>query len=105
MSHGLVDVFAFQEALLIEAVFGLVILTMIWVGFRRWLQHKEKLGRLMADQNAELAAQYGAQMERVEARLQSMEQIVGGGGVRAAAAINGPSTDARPVQIAKDDEA
>jgi len=105
VSHGLVDVFAFQEALLIEAVFGIVILTMIWVGFRRWLQHKEKLGRLMADETAELAAQYRAQMEQVEARLQSMEQIVGGGRFPTAAAIDGPATDPRPGQIATDDEA
>ena len=80
MGHGIVDVFAFQEALLIEAVFGIALLTMIWLGFRRWLQHKEKMGRLLADRTAELAAQNGAQMERVEARLNAIEQIVTDGG-------------------------
>ena len=68
MGHGIVDVFAYQEALLIEAVFGVAILTMIWVGFRRWLQHKEKMGRLFAEQTA--------QMERVEARLEAVEQTL-----------------------------
>jgi hypothetical protein len=37
VSHSIVDVFAYQEALLIEAVFGIALLAMIWVGFRRWL--------------------------------------------------------------------
>jgi hypothetical protein len=80
VTHGIVDVFAFQEALLIEAVFGIALLTMIWVGFRRWLQHKEKMGRLIAEQVAERAAQQGAQ--RVEARLNAVEQIVTDGGVQ-----------------------
>ena len=75
MAHGMIDVFAFQEALLIEAVFAVVILTMVWVGFRRWLQHKERMGRLIADQTA--------QIERVEERLKSIEQIVGDGGIKA----------------------
>jgi hypothetical protein len=82
VTHGIVDVFAFQEALLIEAVLGIALLTMIWVGFRRWLQHKEKMGRLIAEQVAERATQQGAQMERVEARLNAVEQIVTDGGVQ-----------------------
>jgi len=72
----IVDVFAFQEALLIEAVFGVAILVMIWVGFRKWLQHKERMGRLIADQNA-------AHIARVEQRLEAVEQIVSEGGVKA----------------------
>ena len=76
MNHGIVDVFAFQEALLIEAVFGVVILTMLWIGFRRWLQHKERMGRLIAEQNA-------AHIARVEERLEAVEQIVGEGGAKA----------------------
>lgn len=80
MHHGIVDVFAFQEALLIEAAFGIALLTMVWVGFRRWLQHKEKLGRLIAEQTAERAAQHDARMERVEARLKVIEQIATDGG-------------------------
>lgn len=76
MSHGIVDVFAYQEALLIEAVFGVVLLTMIWVGFRKWLQSKERASRLVADQTAEHHAQFGALIERVEARLNAIERIV-----------------------------
>lgn len=76
MNHGIVDVFAFQEALLIEAAFGIALLTMIWVGFRRWLQHKERLGSLIAEQTAERAAQHRAEIEGVEARLKAVEQLV-----------------------------
>jgi len=94
VSHGIVDVFAFQEALLLEAVFGIALLTMIWVGFRRWLQHKEKMGRLMAEQAAERAGQHGAQMARVEAQLNAVEQIVIDGGVHPAAQLGAPSDEA-----------
>jgi hypothetical protein len=80
VKHGVVEVVAYQETLLIMAVFGIVVLAMIWVGFRRWLQHKENMGRLIANQTAELAAQNGAQMERVEARLNAVEQKVSDGG-------------------------
>jgi hypothetical protein len=65
VNHGIVDVFAFQEALLLEAVLGIALLTMIWIGFRRWLQFKERMGRL--------------QIEHVEARLRALEQIVTNG--------------------------
>jgi len=75
VNRGIVDVFAFQEALLIEAVFAVVILTMVWVAFRRWLQHKERMGRLIADQTA--------QIERVEERLKSIEQMVRDGDAKA----------------------
>lgn len=91
MSHGIVDVFAYQEALLIEAIFGIALLTMLWVGFRRWLQHKEKMGRLVANQTAERSAQYGAQMERVETRLNAIEQILTGG-AETAEQIEAPTT-------------
>jgi len=80
VDHGIVDVVAFQEALLMEAIFGIALLAMIWVGFRRWLQHKERMGRLIAEQTAERAAQYGAHIEGVEARLKVIEQIVTDGG-------------------------
>jgi len=98
VNHGIVDVFAFQEALLMEAVFGVALLTMIWLGFRRWLQHKEKMGRLIAEQTAERAAQNGAQMERVEARLKAVEQIVTDGGVQTAPQIEAPGTNPLPTQ-------
>lgn len=83
MATPIVDVFAFQEALLIEAVFGIALLTMLWVGFRRWLQHKEKMGRLIGEQNA-------ADIARVEERLKAVEQIVSDGGVHTAAQIEAP---------------
>ncbi|HEX5258210.1 MAG TPA: hypothetical protein VFW35_05450 [Sphingomicrobium sp.] len=92
MNHGIVEAFAYQEALLIEAVFGIALLAMIWVGFRQWLQHKEKMGRVIAEQTAERAAQYGAHMERVEARLKMVEQSVTDGGVATAARIDPPGT-------------
>ena len=89
MATPIVDVFAFQEALLIEAVFGVVILTMLWVGFRKWLQHKERMGRLIAEQNA-------AHIARVEERLEAVEQIVGDGGVQTAAKIEAFPPSSRP---------
>ena len=98
MNHGVVEVFAYQETLLIMAVFGIALLAMLWVGFRRWLQHKEKMGRLIAEQAAERAAQHGAQMERVEARLKMVEQIVTDGGAPAAAQIDAPGTNALPTR-------
>jgi hypothetical protein len=81
VDRGIVDVFAFQEALVMEAIFGIALLATIWVGFKRWLQYKEKLGRLIAEQAAERSAQYGARMERVEARLKAVEEIVTVSGV------------------------
>jgi hypothetical protein len=93
VDHGIVDVFAFQEALLIEAVFAVTILVMVWAGFRRWLQHKERMGRLIADQTAERAAQYGAHIERVEERLRAVEQIVADAAVQPAGQIGAPGTD------------
>ena len=81
MNHGIVDVFAYQEALLVMTIFGIAVLAMIWLGFRRWLQYKEKMGRLIADRTAERAAQYGAQMERVEARLDTIEQSLTPGAI------------------------
>lgn len=98
MSRGIVDVFAFQEALLMEAVFGIALLTMIWVGFRRWLQHKDRMGRLIAEQTAERAAQYGAQMERVEARLKAVEQSVTDAGAESAAQIDAARTSPLPTR-------
>ena len=70
MKHGLVEVFAYQETLLIMAVFGIAILAMIWVGFRRWLQSRERAHQLLSEQ----AAQFGALVERVEARLNAIKK-------------------------------
>ena len=55
--------------------------------FQRWLQHKEKMSTLIANQTAERAAQYAAQVERIEARLRVVEQIVTDGGAQTAAQI------------------
>lgn len=92
MHHGIVDVFAFQEALLIEAVFGLALLTMIWIGFRRWLQSREKIGRMSTEQ-----------MERIEARLNTIEQLVTPRAARTDAQIEAPSADPLPNPILKDE--
>jgi hypothetical protein len=100
LSHGIVDVFAYQEALLIEAVFGIALLAMIWVGFRRWLQHKEKMGRLIAER----AAQYGARIEHVEARSEAVEQIVTDVGVQKEAQIDARQTSPLPEPDLKGDE-
>ena len=55
--------------------------------FQRWLQHKEKMSQLLANETAEKAAQYAAHVERVEARLRVLEEIVTDGGVQTAAQI------------------
>ena len=88
MDRGMIDVFAFQEALLIEVILGITILVMIYAGFRRWLQYKERMGRLIAEQTAERAAQYGAHIERVEERLKALEQTIAGQGAEEAAQID-----------------
>ena len=104
MGHGIVDVFAYQEALLIEAVFGIALLTMIWVGFRRWLQYKERTSRLIAEQTAERDAQDGAYMARVEARLKAIEEIVIDGGAKTAAQIDAVPTHPLLDPTSKHDE-
>jgi hypothetical protein len=101
----MVEVFAYQETLLIMAVFGIAILAMIWAGFRRWLRHKERIERLIAEQTAERAAQNDARMDRVEARLKSVEQIVTDGGAQAPTQIDALPTRPLPNPILKSDEA
>ena len=66
--------------------------------FQRWLQHKEKMGQLIASQTAEKAAQYASHVERIEARLQVVEQIVTDGGVQTAAQIEA----LRPRRLSRD---
>ena len=92
MGHGMVEVAAFQEALLIEAVFGIALLAMIWAGFRRWIHHKEQMGRLSAEESAERAAEYRAHIERVEAQLKVLEQMVGARAAPAIAPVDGTAT-------------
>jgi len=55
--------------------------------FQRWLQHKEKMSQLIANETAEKAAQYASHVERIEARLRVLEEIVTDGGVQTAAQI------------------
>ena len=104
MNHSVVDVFAFQEVLLIEAIFGIILLVMAYRGFRRWVQYKENVGQLIAEQTAEWAAQYGAHMERVEARLNAIEQIVTDGGAPTAVQIDALRTNPPPEPVVNADE-
>lgn len=83
MAHGAVEVVAYQETLMIMAVFGIAVLAMIWAGFRQWLRHKETSARHSDERTAEYAAQFRAQVERVEARMQAIEQMVTNGADRA----------------------
>lgn len=76
MKNGFVEVVAYQETLLIIAVFGLAILAMIWIGFRRWLQYKERMDRLLIQQAVEEDGHLSVYMQRVEARLNTIEQIM-----------------------------
>lgn len=47
----------------------------------RWLKHKERAMELMADRTAEKAAQYAAQVERLEQRMRVLERIATDRGV------------------------
>lgn len=96
MDHTMIDVFAF--------IVAITVLAMIYGGFRRWLQYKEKMGLLIAEQTAERAAQYGAHMERVVTRLKVLEQIVTDGGLETAAQIDALRTNPLPDPISKRDE-
>lgn len=58
-----------------------------FAAFQRWLQHKERMSKLIADQTAERAAQYAAHVERIEARVRVLEQIATDSGVQTAAQI------------------
>ena len=55
--------------------------------FQRWLQHKEKMGQLLAHETAEKAAQYAARTHELEERVRVLEEIVTDGGVQTAAQI------------------
>lgn len=69
-------------------VVGIPVIGGISMGaFQRWLQHKEKMSQLIANETAEKAAQYAAHVERIEARLRVLEEIVTDGGVETAAQI------------------
>lgn len=55
--------------------------------FKMWLRVKEKQIVTQSQLAAEKSAQYAQHMERVEARLRVLEQIVTDGGVQTAAQI------------------
>jgi hypothetical protein len=77
-------------------VVGLPVLGGISVSaFQRWLQHKERMGQLIADQTAEKAAQYASHVERIEARLRVVEEIVTDGGAQTAQQIEALREHAR----------
>lgn len=44
--------------------------------FKRWLKHKEAMTTALNTQTAEKAAQYAAQVERLEQRVRVLERIV-----------------------------
>lgn len=69
-------------------VVGIPVVGGIGMGaFQRWLQHKERMSQLIANETAEKAAQYASHVERIEARLRVLEQIVTDGGAQTAAQI------------------
>ena len=63
---------------MVLAIFVVVIPVVLGVGsdmLKRWLAHKEKAMELMAADTAEKAAQYAAQVERLEQRMRVLERI------------------------------
>jgi hypothetical protein len=70
--------------------------------FRMWLRVKEKQIASQSNLAAEKSAQYAQHMERFEARLRVLEQIVTDGGVQTAAQIEALREQAR---IAPQDKA
>jgi hypothetical protein len=63
--------------------------------FKMWLRVKEKQISAQSDLAAEKSAQYAQHMERVEARLRVLEQIVTDGGAQTAAQIEALRDQAR----------
>lgn len=55
--------------------------------FKMWLKIKEKQIEAQTSLAAEKTAQYAAHVERIEARLRVLEQIVTDGGIQTAAQI------------------
>ncbi|HEX5237092.1 MAG TPA: hypothetical protein VFW39_01335 [Sphingomicrobium sp.] len=63
--------------------------------FRMWLRVKEKQIASQSNLAAEKSAQYAQHMERFEARLRVLEQIVTDGGIETAAQIEALRDQAR----------
>ena len=77
-------------------VVGIPVVGGIGMGaFQRWLQHKERMSQLIANETAEKAAQYASHVERIEARLRVLEQIVTDGGAQTASQIEALREHAR----------
>ena len=79
-----------QDAILVLAFFVIVVPVVLGVGsdmLRRWLRHKERTMEIMADRTAEKAAQYAAQVERLEQRMRVLERIATDRGADLAAQI------------------
>ena len=70
--------------------------------FKMWMRIKEKQIEAQTSLAAEKSAQYAQHMERVEARLRVLEQIVTDGGAQTAAQIEALRDQAR---IPQKDEA
>jgi hypothetical protein len=69
--------------------------------FKMWLRIKEKQIGAQTDLAAEKSAQYAAHVERIEARLRVVEQIVTDGGAQTAAQIEALREQARIPQEEK----
>ena len=88
----------------------IVILALIFVGlpvvlgigleaYKRHIAFKERRMNLMADQTAEKAAQYAAQVERLEQRMRVLERIATDKGVHLAAEIEDLRSEPEPAKL------
>lgn len=78
--HPIVAMFA--------VIFGLLGISMAFTEIsKRYIAYRERKLELMADKTAERAAQYAAQVERLEARMRVLERIATDKGVDVAAQI------------------
>ncbi len=66
----------------IPVIFGIGYAT-----FERWLKHKEKMAKVLAQETAEKAAQYATHVERLEQRVRVLERIAIDKGTHLAAEI------------------
>ena len=77
--HDILTFITFNAPLItILAIVLVVIPTMIVFGlegWKRWLDHRETMATALNAQAAEKAAQYAAQTERLEQRMQVLERI------------------------------
>lgn len=79
-----------SDVLIVLAFLVIVIPVVLGVGadvLKRWIAHRERTMELMASQTAEKAAQYAAQVERLEARMRVLERIATDRGADLAAEI------------------